>query len=201
MKSKEQPAVVECEYVTPQKVVRTLNFDTPVYLRNNTVFHALSCSPSPLASQRMKKGLSTIISELHDIQEDLKYGDYDSDELVPLAEEGEAVEELPVADIQWKKKGAKRQVRLVKKRARPTTEQEDQMEGKNLKEELTKIITRPEVVDSDASEEWESEKEYTRQELEADDGNKKKPLNGYYKKFKLRNTKKKQFFGKRGRGW
>ncbi|ODV73598.1 Sld2p CYBJADRAFT_167628 [Cyberlindnera jadinii NRRL Y-1542] len=199
----------EVETKTPQKVVRTLTFETPAYLKNRAV-EMVSSSPSPLATQRMKKSLSTIASELKDIQDELKYGDYDEDDLIPFAEHdssddeaGEEDEQGSVPLQQWKKKGPKRQVRLVKKRARKTTGNEDEMKGKNLREEMQKLATVKEsTFESENSEEWsDNDSEYDNDDYVIPEvtSKRRKPLNNNFKKYKIQ--KRKNIFGRRQRGW
>jgi hypothetical protein len=195
----------EHEFKTPHKVVRTLTFDTPAYLKTGTV--NVSFSPSPMAQLRLKKSMSTLFDELKDIEAELKYGDHDQEELIPLYEAEPSSEGEHEEASTWKKKGAKRQIRLVKKRARPMHEEEDEMKNKNIKEQLDKLSTVQETIESDESEEWsEGEREYIRQEITDTDTDtkskkRKQPLNRNFKKLKLRNTKAKKFFGKRSRGW
>lgn len=201
-------------FKTPQKNNRTQNFltETPSYLTTGTKSHSLmGVSPSPLASQRMKKGLTKIIDELNDIKSELKYGDFDRDELVPVIEEEEELLESEnggnknpnTLKLYKKNRTQKRQTRRVKMKARKDLEV-DEMKDKNvhdviqeMEESKLQILQGIHMEPSSSEEESDSEEEvYVRQKLEPIDPKKMKERKNFVK---LKINKKKKMFGKRGK--
>lgn len=206
----------EFQFKTPQKPIPLNKVqETPLYLKPGGS-KEITASPSPLASQRIKKGLSTIISEFRDIQAELKYGDFDEEqlEISPLAEIQEEnereLEDGQSAIPKWKKKKTqKRTTRRYVIRARPTTEK-DTMKGKDVQNEIQKIEERTqnneEVQETDDSEEWsDGPEEYIPKARSVDNSNlkKKRPAgeSQNFKRLKLRDGRSKRNFGKRSRGW
>jgi len=198
------------DFKTPQKPNFAVKVETPLYLRPGGS-KEVTASPSPIASQRIRKGLSTIINEFRDIEAELKYGDFDDDpDIKPLEEikeEGEETEgEGPVST--WKKKKTqKRTTRKYRIRARPVTD-ENSMQGKDVKQELQKLQeSKDDESESEESEEWsdgpdEFIPEARPVETEADIAKKRKKIESQnFKRLKLRDGKSKRNFGKRSRGW
>lgn len=195
------------EFKTPQKPIVTQQ-QTPLYLRPGG-FKEITASPSPLLTQRIKKGLSTIISEFRDIQAELKYGDFDDEDIVPLENtDGEEEIEEEEADVpRKKKKTQKRTTRRYVIKARPSTETST-MEGKDIKNEMKKLEEKhkDEEVESDEYEEWSDGPEEfiprPRQEPSTSSKGKKKGGESQnFKRLKLRDGRSKRNFGKRSRGW
>lgn len=200
------------EFKTPQKPV-VVQQQTPLYLKPGG-FKEITASPSPLLTQRIKKGLSTIISEFEDIQAELKYGDFEDEDIVPLEdideEDEEELDDDNEADVpRQKKKTQKRTTRRYVIKARPSAETST-MEGKDIKKELKKLEKeqkdQADVV-SDESEEWsDGPDEFVprpRQEPSSSSsrGKKKGGESQNFKRLKLRDGRSKRNFGKRSRGW
>ncbi|CCH45560.1 DNA replication regulator [Wickerhamomyces ciferrii] len=202
------------DFKTPQKPkVSPVNNiqQTPAYLKPGGS-KDITASPSPLASQRIRKGLSTIINEFRDIQAELKYGDFDEDELDigPLAdidEEGEENEEEEDENqpkrVYKKKKTQKRTTRRYVIKSRPNTDQ-DLMNGKDIRAEMEKIEkTKNEEVESEESEEWsDGPDEFIPKARSVEDGQKRVAQGNNFKRLKIRDKAgSKRNFGRRSRGY
>lgn len=201
----------EAQFKTPQKPMLKVQ-ETPLYLRPGGS-KEITASPSPLATQRIKKGLTTIISEFRDIQAELKYGDFDEEELdinplQDIEEEAEDDEEENSTIPKWKKKKTqKRTTRRYVIKARPTTDK-NTMEGKDVQKEIAKLSDVKQDVEaeeSEESEEWsDGPDEYIPKARKPEDPSSKKRKTNEsqnFKRLKLRDRSKKRNFGKKSRGW
>ncbi|CDR43282.1 CYFA0S11e03136g1_1 [Cyberlindnera fabianii] len=210
-------------FKTPQKNTAPNMIETPAYLKSSNKSHVVTASPSPLASQRIKKGLTTLIAELQDIQEDLKYGDYDEFDYLEAPSSSDSEHEETNEDDQveliedkgqakWKRKkrkGPKRQHRLVHIKPLPSGEEDTaiDIEG-DVKEQIKNIVQKDEieVLESDESEEWSDDgNDYVRQKVDYSLMKGKRKPAGVSRNFKAYKLKRRGggggVFGKRSKGW
>lgn len=211
---------------TPQKSVsRRLNLavhavdSTPSYFAREERSTPLSAaSPSPLASQRITKGLSTIISEFRDIQQELKsvaFEDPDIKPVAPLAAGSAPASDGDAGDSQddanpdsklprWKKKNPKRSTRRWKIKARPDLDStiEDEEVGLAIDEWKHAGHTPVKVAadsggpedDFSSDEEWsDTEREFVPRDTSIPINSGKAVQHRNFKRLKLRTNKKGRF--------